>query len=67
MPDLDPAIVFAPRFNALGTPWAATGSIASVFYGEVRSTNDIDVVVVLGARAAEAIMTLAGRPTCTSI
>ena len=55
MPDLDPATVFAPRFNALGAPWAATGSIASTFYGEVRSTNDIDIIVLLDGRAAEAL------------
>jgi hypothetical protein len=55
MPALDPATVFAPRFNALGAPWAATGSIASTFYGEVRSTNDIDIIVLLDGRAAEAL------------
>lgn len=55
MPDLDPATVFAPRFNTLGATWAATGSIASTFYGEVRSTNDIDIIVLLDARAAEAL------------
>jgi hypothetical protein len=55
MPDLDPATVFAPRFNALGAPWAATGSIASTIYGEVRSTNAIDVIVLLDSRTAEAL------------
>ena len=47
MPDSDPATIFAPRFNALGVPWAATGSIASMIYGEVRTTQDIDVIVLL--------------------
>jgi hypothetical protein len=55
MADLDPATVFAPRFNALGVPWAATGSIASTVYGEVRTTNDIDIIVLLDRRAAEAM------------
>lgn len=55
MPEDDPAAIFAPRFNALGVPWAATGSIASIIYGEVRTTNDIDIVVLLDARAAAAI------------
>jgi hypothetical protein len=55
MPNLDPATVFAPRFNTLGAPWAATGSIASTFYGEVRSTNDIDIIVLLDGRAAAAL------------
>jgi hypothetical protein len=55
MPDLDPATIFAPRFNALGVPWATTGSIASMLYGEVRVTNDIDVIVLLDRRAVEAL------------
>lgn len=54
MPALDPASIFAPRFNALGAPWGATGSIASIVYGEVRTTQDIDVVVLLDAAAAAA-------------
>lgn len=55
MLDLDPATVFAPRFNTLGVPWAATGSIASTLYGEVRSTNDIDIIVLLDQSAVEAL------------
>jgi hypothetical protein len=47
MADLDPATVFAPRFNALGAPWAATGSIASIIYGEIRATQDIDIIILL--------------------
>ncbi|MGI9089001.1 MAG: hypothetical protein ACR2HH_14870 [Chthoniobacterales bacterium] len=55
MSEDDPAAIFAPRFNALGVPWAATGSIASIIYGEVRTTNDIDIVVLLDAKAGRAI------------
>ncbi len=55
MRDLDPAVVFAPRFNALGALWAATGSIASIIYGEVRTTFDIDVIILLHPAAAAAI------------
>ncbi len=55
MPEDDPAAIFAPRFNALGVPWAATGSIASIIFGEIRTTNDIDIVVLLDARAVRAI------------
>jgi hypothetical protein len=58
MPDPDPATIFAARFNALGVPWAATGSIASIIYGEVRATNDIDIVVLLDAPAAAALKTV---------
>jgi hypothetical protein len=55
MADLDPATVFAPRFNALGAPWAATGGIASIIYGEVRTTVDIDVIILLDARSVGAL------------
>jgi hypothetical protein len=55
MADLDPATIFAPRFNALGAPWAATGSIASMIYGEIRVTHDIDIIIVLGAEAVAAL------------
>lgn len=55
MADLDPAAIFAPRFNALGAPWAATGGIASSMYGEIRTTVDIDVIILLGAGSIEAL------------
>lgn len=55
MADLDPATVFAPRFNALGAPWAATGAIASIIYGEIRTTLDIDIIILLDPRAIAAL------------
>ena len=55
MGDLDPATVFAPRFNALGAPWAATGAIASGIYGEIRTTLDIDIIILLDAGAVAAL------------
>jgi hypothetical protein len=55
MADLDPATIFAPRFNALGAPWAATGSIASMIYGEIRVTHDIDIIVLLSGEAVSAL------------
>ncbi len=55
MPNVDPASVFALRFNALGAPWAATGSIASMIYGEIRTTQDIDVVILLNPQAIAAL------------
>jgi hypothetical protein len=48
MLDLDPVAIFVPRLHTLGGAWAITGSIASMTYGEIRSTNDIDVIVLLG-------------------
>ena len=55
MADLDPTAIFAPRFNALGVPWAATGSIASTLYGEMRLTHDIDIMVLLHPAAVAAL------------
>jgi hypothetical protein len=55
MGDLDPATVFAPRFNALGAPWAATGAIASIIYGEVRTTLDIDIIILFDSRSIAAL------------
>lgn len=55
MADLDPATVFAPRFNALGAPWATTGAIASGIYGEIRTTLDIDIIILLDSRAVLAL------------
>jgi hypothetical protein len=49
MAEADPATIFAPRFNALGAPWAATGAIASIIYGEIRTTLDIDIIILLDA------------------
>lgn len=56
MPDVDPASIFAPRFNALGAPWAATGSIASMIYGEIRTTQDIDIIILLTPQAVAALV-----------
>lgn len=55
MADLDPATVFAPCFNALGAPWAATGAIAAIIYGEIRTTNDIDIILLLDSAAIIAL------------
>ncbi|MEY2497478.1 MAG: hypothetical protein QOD12_1034 [Verrucomicrobiota bacterium] len=42
------AALFADRLNGTGAKWMATGSIAAMTYGEYRTTNDVDVVMVLG-------------------
>jgi hypothetical protein len=55
MADLDPATIFAPRLNELGAPWAATGAIASGIYGEIRTTLDIDIIILLDPRAVVAL------------
>jgi hypothetical protein len=41
------AALIADRFNTTGVEWMATGSIASMSYGEYRVTNDVDIILVL--------------------
>ncbi len=40
----------------LGIPYFVTGSIATIFYGEPRFTNDIDIVVSLSAKNASLLV-----------
>jgi len=39
--------------NATGIPYMVSGGLAAIMYGEPRLTNDVDVVVALGAGDAE--------------
>jgi hypothetical protein len=39
--------------DAAGIPWMVAGSVASSTWGEVRSTQDIDLVVVASRTALE--------------
>jgi hypothetical protein len=43
----NPVAIFAAGLNQLGLRWMAVGSIASNAYGEFRTTNDVDLIVVL--------------------
>lgn len=45
---------FATILEQLGIPYFVTGSMASIYYGEPRFTNDIDVVVQLGTKDVDA-------------
>ncbi len=47
MPSPDPHGVFTQKFEALGLRYMVTGSVAAMFFGEPRLTNDVDVVVHL--------------------
>ena len=48
MPPLEPFLIFTRKFNALGLQYMVTGSVAAMYYGEPRMTNDVDIVLVLG-------------------
>ena len=45
-------------FESLGIRYFITGSIASIFYGEPRFTNDIDVVADIGEEHISGILKL---------
>ena len=47
MPPFEPFLIFTRKFNELGLRYMVTGSVAAIYYGEPRMTNDIDVVVYL--------------------
>lgn len=48
------------RLHELGIAYALTGSHASTYWGEPRSTHDIDLVLVVSAAEAEALAEAAG-------
>jgi hypothetical protein len=54
-PDPGPFRLFTRRLEALGLPYAVTGGVAAIYYGEPRLTNDVDIVVVLRAGDAARI------------
>lgn len=56
MPPLSLTSTFIPRLNKLAVPYAVTGAVASVIYGEPRLTNDLDMVVVLAPGDIERFM-----------
>lgn len=43
-------------FDGLGVPYAVTGSMASMYYGEGRMTNDVDVVADLPMACISALV-----------
>jgi len=47
MGELDPVQIFVARLNASGVRYMITGAVATITYGEVRHTNDVDIVLAL--------------------
>lgn len=52
MPSPDPFLIFTRAFEALGLRYMVSGSVAAIYYGEPRLTNDVDVIVFLAAEDA---------------
>jgi len=47
MPPPDPFLIFTRKLGELDLPYMVSGSVAAIFYGEPRMTNDVDIIVVL--------------------
>jgi hypothetical protein len=47
MPAPEPFLIFTRKFNELRIPYMVSGSVAAIFYGEPRLTNDVDIIVFL--------------------
>jgi len=47
--------LLAKKRNQLKLPYFATGSMATIIYGEPRFTNDIDVVIILQENKVESL------------
>ena len=45
MPSPESYRIFTRKFEELQLRYAITGSLAAVYYGEPRMTNDVDVVL----------------------
>lgn len=49
----EPYLGFTRTFDELGIRYMVSGSIAAIFYGEPRLTNDVDIVVFLSREDAQ--------------
>lgn len=56
MPAPDLYTHFLRRLNATGIRYMITGGLAAIIYGEPRLTNDVDIVIVLGAEEADRLV-----------
>lgn len=47
MPSREPFLIFTRKLNDLGLRYMVSGSVAAIYYGEPRLTNDVDIIVFL--------------------
>ena len=47
MPSPEPFLIFTRKLNELGLRYMVSGSVAAIYYGEPRLTNDVDIIVFL--------------------
>lgn len=43
----EPYLIFTQKLQALGLRYMVSGSVAAIFYGEPRLTNDVDIIVFM--------------------
>lgn len=43
----EPYLIFTRKLNELGIQYMVSGSVAAMYYGEPRMTNDVDIIVFL--------------------
>jgi hypothetical protein len=55
MPAPNPLAIFAPGLNRAGVAWMAVGSVASNAYGQFRTTNDVDLIVLISPTQGAAL------------
>lgn len=48
MPSPEPFRIFTRKLEELQLRYVVTGSLAAIYYGEPRMTNDVDIVLLLG-------------------
>ncbi len=53
MPEPEPFVIFTRRLEQLALQYMVSGSIASIYYGEPRLTNDVDIILVLPSSSVE--------------
>lgn len=47
MPNPEPFLIFTRALTHLRIPYMISGSVAAIYYGEPRMTNDVDIIVLL--------------------
>jgi hypothetical protein len=45
MPSPEPFLIFTRKLRELGLRYMVSGSVAAIFYGEPRLTNDVDISI----------------------
>jgi hypothetical protein len=49
-PEANLFLLFTSRFDELKIPYMVTGSVATILYGAIRLTHDVDIVPLLFSR-----------------